>query len=127
MRYPNITLCPKNADAINLTLVLADIDERLSGTIDLNGTDTQNLIAFALGGAGFDNFDKYVKVWNADYIKKLSIWFQKWQGDRELMDFYHFLFEEAGFQCEDVRISFLFSQIIKNRKSLRHVKNKIHS
>ncbi|KAE9548976.1 hypothetical protein FO519_007810 [Halicephalobus sp. NKZ332] len=120
MRYPNITLCPKNADAVNLTLILDDMGRMFSENInftqtederyfsgsstDLTQTEIEDLIAFALAGAGFDNFDPYVEKWDRSYIKKLAILFQKWKGNRDLSDFYFFLFEEAGFRCEDLFI-----------------------
>ena len=102
LRFPNITLCPKYPDAFNISLVLNDIHGRLSVDLNLNDTDVNNLLAFAFGGAGLDNFDPFVDSWNDDYINKLSIWFTKWQADRDLNEFYSFLLEDAGYKCEDV-------------------------
>ncbi|KAE9547322.1 hypothetical protein FO519_009467 [Halicephalobus sp. NKZ332] len=101
LRFPNITLCPKYPDAFNLSLVLSDIQVRLSVDVGINDTDINNLIAFALSGAGLDNFDPIISQWDDDYINRLAIWFRKWQSNRNLSDFYSFLFDEAGYKCAD--------------------------
>ncbi|KAE9546852.1 hypothetical protein FO519_009936 [Halicephalobus sp. NKZ332] len=101
LRFPNITLCPKYPDAFNVSLVLSDIQEKLSVNVEINNTDVENLLAFALGGAGLDNFKPFVNRWNDEYIDRLTIWFRKWQSNRNLPDFYSFLFEEAGYKCKD--------------------------
>ena len=68
----------------------------------MNDTDVGNLLAFALSGAGFDNFDPIVGTWDDDYINQLSIWFTKWRAERDISEFYSFLLEDAGYKCEDV-------------------------
>uniref|UniRef100_A0AC35G5D9 Uncharacterized protein n=1 Tax=Panagrolaimus sp. PS1159 TaxID=55785 RepID=A0AC35G5D9_9BILA len=62
LRYPNITLCPKNPDSINLTMIKEDIYMYIP---DLNDTDATNLITFAIAGSGFDNMDTISRRWDA--------------------------------------------------------------
>ena len=94
-----------------MSLVLADIHDKLSVDVSINQTDIDNLLAFAMSGAGLDNFNPFVKKWNSDYINQLSIWFEKWKSSRSFSEFYSFLLEKAGYKCQDV--SLLQFHIIK--------------
>uniref|UniRef100_A0AC34RMW9 Uncharacterized protein n=1 Tax=Panagrolaimus sp. JU765 TaxID=591449 RepID=A0AC34RMW9_9BILA len=102
LRFPTITLCPKNADALNISLIEEDISKQLKIGSDLSKNDVMNLIVFAIAGAGFDNFDPFTKKWDENYVAKLSIWFKKWKNSRDYFEFYNFLFEDAGYKCKDL-------------------------
>uniref|UniRef100_A0AC35G563 Uncharacterized protein n=1 Tax=Panagrolaimus sp. PS1159 TaxID=55785 RepID=A0AC35G563_9BILA len=97
--YPTIVVCPKNADALNMTLVRNDILYHLPG---LDESSIKNLITFAIGGAGFDNMGTIVETWGSAEISRLSIYFKRWKNSRSYMEFYETLFNQYGYQCSEL-------------------------
>jgi len=99
LRYPNITVCPKNVDALNFSTIEADLHFRMP---HLNDSAINDLITFAMAGAGFHNFDLRLQFWRADQLPQFGRWLTRWQAGRSLQQFYHFLFEENGYRCEEL-------------------------
>ncbi|KAI1733335.1 amiloride-sensitive sodium channel domain-containing protein [Ditylenchus destructor] len=94
MLYPNLTICPKNVDALNFTAVESDIHFRLP---HLNGTAINDLIEFTMAGAGFHNFDAHINFWTDFELEQLSKLFRKWRGNRPLLEFMKLIFETYGY------------------------------
>ncbi|KAI1714492.1 amiloride-sensitive sodium channel domain-containing protein [Ditylenchus destructor] len=99
MLYPNLTICPKNVDALNFTAVESDIHFRLP---HLNGTAINDLIEFTMAGAGFHNFDAHINFWSDFELEQLSKLFRKWRGNRPLLEFMKLIFETYGYVCHDL-------------------------
>lgn len=70
--------------------------------LSLSSSEANSLLAFAIAGAGFKNFQRFVGGWNDDHIVQLATLFDKWKGNRSLSSFYRFIFEDNGYRCEDV-------------------------
>lgn len=52
--FPTLVICPKTADAVHLDVLLDDIHKRIDG---IDNKKAVELLAFAIAGAGFRNFD----------------------------------------------------------------------
>uniref|UniRef100_A0A915EHQ5 Uncharacterized protein n=1 Tax=Ditylenchus dipsaci TaxID=166011 RepID=A0A915EHQ5_9BILA len=69
--------------------------------LSLNRTAVNDLISFALAGAGFHNFDAHIQFWSVQQVDQLAQWFKRWRGQRTLRQFLHYLFETNGYTCQD--------------------------
>uniref|UniRef100_A0A7E4VQI8 SLC3A2_N domain-containing protein n=1 Tax=Panagrellus redivivus TaxID=6233 RepID=A0A7E4VQI8_PANRE len=99
LMYPTVVMCPKNADALNMTAVRADIALKLP---PLHNHTITRLIGFAVAGAGFGNFDDFIANLTESEQQRLGIYFERWKGHLSLADFYVKLFEQFGYNCNDV-------------------------
>ena len=120
--YPTIVVCPKNADALNITLVkegtvcekkfysysaVSDVLYHLPG---LDNESANALIAFAIAGAGFDNMGTLTDTWSSAEVSRLSVYFKRWKNSRSYLEFYNTLFNQYGYQCDEVWCSFRLSE-----------------
>ncbi|KAE9548829.1 hypothetical protein FO519_007965 [Halicephalobus sp. NKZ332] len=94
--YPTIVVCPKNADTLNYTLVRRDIETRISG---MDNTSMNQLIAFAVAGAGFDNMSPAISNFTDADINRVNSYFHRWRGTRSYSTFFRQLFEDFGYSC----------------------------
>ncbi|KAH7719792.1 Protein DEL-7, partial [Aphelenchoides avenae] len=97
LHFPNLTICPANPDGLDFDALEADVAQRVG---DLPNATKRNLMVFAMAGAGFRYFEGYLKKWNASYVEELSVMFDTWRGNSTTSEFYRFMFEENGLQCE---------------------------
>lgn len=87
-----------------------DIVQRVG---DLQNVTRKHLMVFAMASAGFRYFEAYIRKWNASYIEELSKIFEIWRGNRTTSEFYRFMYEEHGLQCEQVSLFFHFPFVRK--------------
>lgn len=62
----------------------------------------RNLIIYAIAGAGFDNMQPFLKRFNTESLERFHDTFAQWIGNRTRSEFYQTLFEDYGYECEDV-------------------------
>ena len=109
-----MVICPKNADSLNMSLVREGsfIYTKNTSTVKsldvlyhLPGLDEPSinaLISFAIAGAGFDNMGTVLAKWSTDEISRLAIYFKKWKNSRTYLEFFDMLFNQYGYECDDV-------------------------
>lgn len=96
------------AFALFIRLDLMNDSGMAEAGLNLGTSETNNLLAFALAGAGFKNFQSTVSEWSEVRIVQLATLFDKWKGNRSLAGFYRYVFVDNGYRCEEVGGTFPF-------------------
>ena len=68
----------------------------------MTNNETNQLILYAMAGAGFQHFDVFNNLVTKEELIKLTKLISQWRGNRTKLAFYQFLFEINGFKCEEV-------------------------
>lgn len=74
LELPAITICPKIADAFNLSPLFSDMRTSIPEITDEQCID---LLRFWIGGTGFENM-KPLQTFNETYLSKLNEFYHKW-------------------------------------------------
>uniref|UniRef100_A0A183C2J1 Acid-sensing ion channel 1-like n=1 Tax=Globodera pallida TaxID=36090 RepID=A0A183C2J1_GLOPA len=99
LHFPNISFCPKHVDTVNFTVIENDLRFHLPHLSDYR---VNQLLMFAMAGAGFQHFDSYTKLVKRSEVEELADLFRHWRGDRSNLEFFKFFFEENGYKCEQL-------------------------
>lgn len=89
----------KVINQINFKYKIIDIHLRLP---NMTNNETNQLILYAIAGAGFQHFDVFNNLVTKEELIKLTKLISQWRGNRTKLAFYQFLFEINGFKCEEV-------------------------
>ena len=77
----------------------------------MTNNETNQLILYAMAGAGFQHFDVFNNLVTKEELIKLTKLISQWRGNRTKLAFYQFLFEINGFKCEEVFLGKLINNI----------------
>uniref|UniRef100_A0AC35TZZ3 Acid-sensing ion channel 1 n=1 Tax=Rhabditophanes sp. KR3021 TaxID=114890 RepID=A0AC35TZZ3_9BILA len=99
LKFPEVTLCPKSADAFNITALRQSIWS-MKPSLPVKTVD--NLLIYALAGSGIDNFQDLVAGFSEEDKKELSLLMHDWIKLFGTIDqLYKFMYEEVNYRCED--------------------------
>ncbi|CAD5219360.1 unnamed protein product [Bursaphelenchus okinawaensis] len=107
IRYPGVTICPNNGDAIHYRDLEIDMRSRME---NITNAEVDDLIIFALAGSGVDGFQTKVSLWDPDDIQKLTLMIETWRGDRSWKQFFEFVFDRNGYTCEELFYKCFYGQ-----------------
>ncbi|CAD5226372.1 unnamed protein product [Bursaphelenchus xylophilus] len=99
IRYPGVTICPKNGDAVHYRDLEIDMRSRID---NLTNSEVDDLIIYAIAGSGVDGFNTKVSLWDLDDINKLGEMTEQWKGERTWKQFFDFIFNQNGYTCEEL-------------------------
>uniref|UniRef100_A0A914HJ15 Uncharacterized protein n=1 Tax=Globodera rostochiensis TaxID=31243 RepID=A0A914HJ15_GLORO len=99
LHFPNLSFCPKHVDTVNFTGIENDLRFHLPFMADYQ---INQLLMFAMAGAGFQHFDSYTKLVKRSEVEELADLFRHWRGNRSNLEFFKFFFEENGYKCEQL-------------------------
>uniref|UniRef100_A0A914M7W3 Uncharacterized protein n=1 Tax=Meloidogyne incognita TaxID=6306 RepID=A0A914M7W3_MELIC len=92
---------------INFKYKIIDVHLRLP---NMTNNETDQLILYAMAGAGFQHFDVFNNLVTKEELIKLTKLISLWRGNRTKLAFYQFLFEINGFKCEERQLIVYLSQ-----------------
>ncbi|KAL3082952.1 hypothetical protein niasHS_010754 [Heterodera schachtii] len=102
LHFPNISFCPKHVDTVNFAAIEKDLRLHLP---HLSRHKVNQLMMFAMAGAGFQHFDAYTQLTDRSEVEELDTLFRQWRKTRSNLQFFKFFFEENGYECEQVKKS----------------------
>ncbi|KAL3113058.1 hypothetical protein niasHT_013523 [Heterodera trifolii] len=99
LHFPNISFCPKHVDTVNFAAIEKDLRLHLP---HLSRHKVNQLMMFAMAGAGFQHFDAYTQLTDRSEMEELDTLFRQWRKTRSNLEFFKFFFEENGYECEQL-------------------------
>ncbi|KAK5978579.1 hypothetical protein GCK32_004970 [Trichostrongylus colubriformis] len=94
--YPALVFCPKNADGLRYDILFEDFVANV-GLVNISTADS--VIQYVIAGSGFDNVD--VSQWTDAYKVELNTWYDKWRGNRTVLEMFDFIFNQNGYRCDE--------------------------
>uniref|UniRef100_A0A9J2PYA3 Uncharacterized protein n=1 Tax=Ascaris lumbricoides TaxID=6252 RepID=A0A9J2PYA3_ASCLU len=98
LELPAITICPKIADAFNLSPLFSDMRTSIPEITDEQCID---LLRFWIGGTGFENM-KPLQTFNETYLSKLNEFYHKWSKGYTYEQFFNTIHNKYGYSCRDL-------------------------
>uniref|UniRef100_A0A915C6N9 Hcy-binding domain-containing protein n=1 Tax=Parascaris univalens TaxID=6257 RepID=A0A915C6N9_PARUN len=98
LELPAITVCPKIADAFDLSPLFSDMRTSIPEITDEQRFD---LLRFWIGGTGFENM-KTLQTFNESYLSKLDEFYKKWSKGYTYEQFFNTVHNKYGYSCRDL-------------------------
>ncbi|KAI6237549.1 hypothetical protein M3Y95_00276800 [Aphelenchoides besseyi] len=99
LAFPNIVICPKNADALKHEKIRQDMLLYLPNVTEDEYYDYLN---YVVAGSGVHGMQKFIREWKANYTVYIGEQVRIWRGNRTWEEFFRFIFDENGYDCEDL-------------------------